>query len=170
MIVKTEDSQQRSMDPKPLFIDCGDPNYVFKVQDISNDIMNEDLGICLIFLQQLIFYEFMLGKTSMVEKAKYFIPSYTRHFVEGTRKGILEHILKNPNYNFTLKHYSRINDPLIMLKNCLAKYAEESLQPIITRIIGQENIERKVQSKPAGGKSERQDTRSRFSQMRHRPH
>jgi hypothetical protein len=162
---------RRSMGPKPLFIDCGDPNYVFKVEDIHDFIAlkigkidAEDLRICLIFLQQLIFYEFMLGIKRMRNNAKYFIPSYTRHFVnvERTDEGqanitkrtdLLTMILKEYDYNFTLTHYSRIDNPLIMFNNCLRKYKE-----------------REVQSNTGGGKSERPSMRSRRTDQRSRPH
>jgi hypothetical protein len=156
---------RRSMGPKPLFIDCGDPNYVFKVTKIASqitEINDEDLRICLIFLQQLIFYEFMLGSNRMRKKAKYFIPSYTRHFVNvgGTVEGqanitkrtdLLNYILKKYDYNFTLTHYSRIDDPLIMFNNCLRKYKEREVQP-----------------NPGGGKSERPS--SSLRDQRSRPH
>lgn len=163
MIVKIEEPQQSSgtgtMDPKPLFIDCGDPNYVFKVTNIASkitEINNEDLRICLIFLQQLIFYEFMLGSKRMGQKAKYFIPTYTLHFVnvERTDEGranvkrrtdLLKMILNKYDYNFTLTHYSLTDNPWNMFVNCWKKYTkDESLQPIITQIIEQENIEREV--------------------------
>ena len=49
MIVKIEDSQptravaasksqQKNLDPEPLFIDCGDPNYVLKVAKIKEEV------------------------------------------------------------------------------------------------------------------------------------
>ena len=255
--VRSRIRRRTDTDPKPLFIDCGDPNYVLEVKDIKENyykkfrasiapsdikemfrkqihqcydtanslkdhercekiynqkletwaasqinrekdddvdrhssynfytnVTDEDLRICLIFLQQLIFYEYMLGSTRMEEvaeaeavgavgavaaeaeavgavaaeddigKAKYFIPSYTQHFVnvEKTYKGLatvkrrtalLKMILNLDDYNFTLKHYSLKDNPWDMFVHCWKKYAKEkSLQLIIKTIIEQENIER----------------------------
>jgi hypothetical protein len=172
MIVKIEDSQQTSavgasakaskpqqknLDPKPLFIDCGDPNYVLNVDTVPLDVKNNDKRYCLIFLQQLIFFEFL--KRRYESKLNYFIPSYSRYFVDKTsevqkRLKLLDMILKRYDYNFTLIHYSLESKPEKMVSNCFELFEKYS-KNYVNSVILQENYERNPQQTTAGGKATR---------------